>query len=230
MPGSEDYVSLITSLPSAERLFLAKLTPLSRLKLEQRLSVLSDNHKKVLKQIESVLDWRMQNTDMSNIDFLQNAKKVYQTLRSPTLRTIVRERLERRTCIAALRHRAYGLTAPSSKAWGFGRWVDHINRNWHEPHFGLEHAFPWLLQAQQFISNKDPEGLERFILELAFTQLQRLSGQHYFDFEAVVIYVLKWDIVDRTTRYNVAAAKTRFNELVNQGLGDSADALFKVEQ
>ena len=224
MSNNDEYVSLISSLPSAERLFVAKLPPLSRLKLEQRLSVLSDEHKLILTQIESALDWRMLNTDMSNMEFLTNAKKLYESMGSNTLQIILRDKLELRTCIAALRYRASGHSAPNNKTWGFGRWVEHINRNWNEPNFDLDRAFPWLAKAQQFISQKDAEGLERYILELAFKQLQRFSGQHYFDFEAVVIYVLKWDIVDRATRYNVEAARHRFNHLVEQGFSETLKA------
>ena len=41
MPDPDAYVMLIGSLPSPEALFLAKQPPLSRLKLDQRLRVLS---------------------------------------------------------------------------------------------------------------------------------------------------------------------------------------------
>jgi hypothetical protein len=43
----------------------------------------------------------------------------------------------------------------------------------------------------------------------------------------VIIYVPKWDIVDRTTHYNIEAAKIRFTELVAQGLGNFAGPIFE---
>lgn len=215
MANADAYVSLITGLPNPERLFLAKVSPLSRIKLEQKLNVLSVDHRQTLLDIETMLDWRMQSSDHSEQYVSQRSRKLYGQLTSPTLRTIVRDKLELRTCIAALRIRAQGMDAPSHVQWGFGRWIQHISRNWHESSFALEHLYPWLPKAQQLIEQNDPEPLERLILEKAFTQLQRFSIQHYFDFEAVVIYVLKWNIIDRSVRYNTEAAKRRFMAIVS---------------
>jgi len=220
MKGIDEYVSLMSSLPSTERLFLAKLPPISRLRLELRLKQLKEQDLGTLRKVESVLNWSMQNLAFSDQQLIKQAKMVFVGLQSETLKTLVRDKMELRTCVAALRHRAQGESAPDNLNWGFGRWVSHINRNWNETHFALETVFPWLPQAKGFMDNKDAEGMERFILDHAFKQLQRCVNQHYFDLEAVIIYVLKWSIVDRTTRYNIEAAKIRFTELVEQGLGD----------
>jgi len=227
MLNTHEYVSLISSLPSTERLFLAKLPPISRLRLEQRLKQLNSQDLNTLRQIESVLNWSMQNLASSDQALIRHAKKVYLGLHSETLKTLVRDKMELRTCVAALRHRAQGKKAPDNPHWGFGRWVSHINRNWNETHFALETVFPWLPQAKGLMDKNNAEGMERFILEHAFKQLQRFVNQHYFDLEAVIIYVLKWSIVDRTTRYNIEAAKNRFTELVEQGLGNFADPIFE---
>lgn len=227
MFNTDEYVSLISSLPSSNRLFLAKLPPISRLRLEQRLKQLNAQDLRTLRQVESVLNWSMQNLAASDQELISQAKKVYLGLKSETLKTLVRDKMELRTCVAALRHRAQGKNAPDNLHWGFGRWVSHINRNWNETHFALETVFPWLPQAKGFIEKKDAEGMERFILDHAFKQLQRFVNQHYFDLEAVIIYVLKWSIIDRATLYNIEAAKHRFIELVEQGLGNFADPIFE---
>ena len=227
MTGMDEYVSLMSSLPSTERLFLAQLPAISRLRLELRLKQLKEQDLWTLRQVESVLNWSMQNLASSDKELINHAKTVFVGLQSETLKTLVRDKMELRTCIAALRRRAQGEHAPDNVNWGFGSWVSHINRNWNETHFALETVFPWLPQAKGFMDNKDAEGMERFILDLAFKQLQRCGNQHYFDLEAVIIYVLKWDIVDRTTHYNIEAAKIRFTELVAQGLGDFADPIFE---
>ncbi len=227
MPNTDEYVSLISSLPSSERLFLTKLPPISRLRLEQRLKQLTDDDFRTLQQVESVLDWSMQDLASTDQELISHAKKVYAGFESETLKILVRDKMELRTCVAALRHRMQGEKAPDNTHWGFGRWVSHINRNWNETHFALETVFPWLPQAKGFLDKKDAEGMERFILERAFKQLQRFANQHYFDLEAVIIYVLKWNIIDRGTRYNIEAAKNRFTELVEEGLGNFADPIFE---
>ena len=228
MSKRDDYVSLICRLPSAGRLFLDKLPPLSRLKLEPRLkNMLDEQDYRRLQQVESIWNWRLSST-IENTDEVisKQAKKVYQQLQSETLRTIVRDKLELRTCIAALRRKALGQAAPNHTNWGFGRWVDHINRNWNETDFSLGTVFPWLGKARQLINKRDAEALERLILTDTFKRLLRLAGQHFFDFEAVVIYVLKWNLLDRASRSNVEGSNRRFTQLVDQGLGEFADALF----
>jgi hypothetical protein len=227
MSNLDEYVSLISGFPNSERLFLAKLAPMSRLKLEQRLKVLDDQDRRTLSKVESVLNWSLQSNGNSDQHINKQAKKVYEELQSDTLRSILRDKMELRTCIAALRRKARGEGAPILKNWGFGRWVDHINHFWNEPNFNLVTVFPWFPKAQQLIQQGDPEALERLILERTFKQLQRFSCQHSFDFEAVVIYVLKWNIIDRTARYNVAGAKRRFVELVDESLGKFVSPEFK---
>jgi hypothetical protein len=158
---------------------------------------------------------------------VKHAKKVFQGLTSETLKSVMQERLELRTCITALRLRKHQTTAPSDINWGFGRWVEHINQHFKAPYFNLEGVFPWLKNAKQLLDNNDVLASERFILEIAFKQLQRYASLHHFDFEAVVIYVLKWNIIERSTQANVEVAKNRFNELVEQGLGDFNEPIFE---
>ncbi|MFT4938390.1 MAG: hypothetical protein ACI88A_001417 [Paraglaciecola sp.] len=227
MSNLDDYVSLICGLANSERLFLAKLPPMSRLRLEQRLKVLDEHDGRTLSKIESILDWRLQSNESSDQYINKQARKVYEQLQSDTLRSILRDKMELRTCIAALRRKALGQGAPDHTNWGFGRWVRHINHYWNEASFNLVTVFPWLPKAQQLIEQRDPEALERFVIERAFRQLQRFSGQHYFDFEAVVIYVLKWNIIDRSARYNVEGAKRRFAKLVHEGLGEFVNPEFE---
>ncbi|NJO38957.1 MAG: hypothetical protein HC871_16850, partial [Rhizobiales bacterium] len=108
MSDTDFYVMLIASLPRSERLFLAKQPPISRLKLERRLKQLSPEDREVLRQVETALDWRDIDLGASDAAVLARAGRAVAALDSQTLRGVIRERLELRTCIAALRHRARG--------------------------------------------------------------------------------------------------------------------------
>jgi hypothetical protein len=227
MPPTDNYISLITSLPSSERLFVAKLPPISRLKLEKRLKQMAAEDLAILRDIEAVLDWRMQHIELDDAVVIKQAKSTMMKVTSETLQTLVREKLELRTCITAIRKKKNNEPAPNNTEWGIGRWVGHINRHWNEAQFGLGKSFPWLAEAEVLIQKDDAEGLERLILEQAFKQLKRYSTLHHFDLEAVVIYVLKWNIIDRGSRYNTEAAKKRFNDLVEEGLADFTAPLFE---
>ncbi|MGI9415791.1 MAG: hypothetical protein ACR2PM_19100, partial [Hyphomicrobiales bacterium] len=99
------YVMLITSLPSPEALFLAKQPPLSRLKLEQRLRVLAPEDAETLKLVEDALDWRQLPMAASERDVIDRGRTALSRIDNETLQVIVRDRLELRTCVAALRRR-----------------------------------------------------------------------------------------------------------------------------
>jgi hypothetical protein len=45
-----------------------------------------------------------------------------------------------------------------------------------------------------------------------------LADGHHFDFEAVLLYTQRWDLIARWTSYNGEAAVARFDEMVEAGL------------
>ena len=79
------------------------------------------------------------------------------------------------------------------------------------------------------MKQEETEALERLLLEQAWKSVVRQTGEHLFDFEAVVIYVLKWNITDRWVRYNAEAAARRFRDLTEAALGDYAQLEFEGE-
>ena len=125
--NSDTYVMLLTSLPRPGPLFIAKRPPLSRLKLEQRLRVLTPEDAEKLSLIEKVLSWSLLPLSASEEDVLNRGQKAMEQLEDKTLRDIVQTRLEIRTCVAALRRRERGELAPTANTvWGFGGKVGRI--------------------------------------------------------------------------------------------------------
>ncbi|WP_052249863.1 DUF2764 family protein [Tateyamaria sp. ANG-S1] len=217
MSDPDAYVSLVASLPSSERLFVAKRPPLSRLRLERRLSALSEGDARTLARIEGLLSWSAYDRGSDLRTLVGRAKAVMTDLPQRTLRRIVNERMELRTAVAALRMRHSGAGAPQGD-WGYGVWTSHIAANWGDTTFGLDRSMPWLRQAWQLLEKGDPLALQRHLLDVTFRQLQRHAGRHHFDFEAVVIYVLKWNIFDRWAKADSVAAAQRFTELSEDAL------------
>ncbi|MDM7859822.1 DUF2764 family protein [Alteromonas sp. ASW11-36] len=212
--GSDKYVMLITSLPRPDDLFVAQRTPLSRIKLERRLNVLSVEEKRILQSVERALDWRFLDANLSEQVLSDRDREAYTRVANRTLRTVIRNRLELRTLLAALRMRKQQMPKPLDDQWGFGRWQSHIRRHWNEKDFALSQTFPWLPTAQKYLDNDDPLALEKLILTEAMKQLKRLSYPHMYDFEAVVIYVLKWNLLERSLKMNSYAANKRFQQLI----------------
>lgn len=217
MSDPDAYIMLMASLPSSERLFVAKQPPLSRLRLEKRLSVLRPEDADLLRRIEALLSWSAYDRQSDMKTVISRSKALLSALTQPTLQAVVTERMELRTAIAALRLRQGGVAAPA-EPWGFGKWTAHIAAHWEDPVFGLGRSMPWLRDVGQLLEKGDPLALERTLLEVTFRQLQRHAANHHFDFEAVVIYVLKWNIFDRWAQADGQAAAQRFAELSEDAL------------
>jgi hypothetical protein len=226
MADQDKYVMLISSLPHHGPLFAAKQAPLSRIKLDQRLRMLTEDDAALLDEIENLLQWRNLPMERTDAQLITQAHALVARLGDGPVKDIVEARLVLRTLVAALRRRERGEPAPDRQdVWGYGPWVHLIARNWTDPTFRLEGIFPWLPQANQLLSDHDAVGLERLLLGTVWDQLGRTGDWHRFDFAAVVIYVLRWNIVERWTRYTGRAAAQRFQTLVEAGLRDSGSPL-----
>lgn len=220
MSAADRYLMLITSLPAHGELFGAKQAPLSRLRLRQRLKLLEPGDADDLQKLAALADWSRLGMDEEDEAIVRRARDILPTVANDLVRELATWRLEMRTLIAALRRRHAGEGPPArGRAWGFGRWVPHITRYWNEPNLRLERAFPWLPEARRLLEDGDPVGLERHLLSTVWDHLERVSEGHHFDFEAVVVYCSRWDLVARWTGYQGDAAVARFDELVEAVLG-----------
>ncbi|NER81683.1 MAG: DUF2764 family protein [Leptolyngbya sp. SIO1D8] len=215
------YVTLMASLPYLGELFEAQQTPLSRFKLEARLKMLSQEDAALLQQIQDLIRWYYLPIERTDAEIVAAAERFFQQVKKPLLREVVAFRLELHTIVAALRRRKRGEeTPPVGECWGYGRWVNHIERHWTEPAFQLQGIFPWLLEAYQLLYANESVALERLLFSYVWQRLGQLGAGHYFDFEAVVIYVQRWDLIDRWVRYDGEAAVERFRSLVDAGIGE----------
>ena len=219
MSPEDRYLTLLTSLPAHGPLFGAKQTPLSRLRLRMRLDWLEPEDAEDLARLTALIDWHHLRFGVGDEDLVREAEHGIAQIHNPFARDLIVWRLELRTLIAALRGRHAGTGPPSrGRRWGFGRWVPHIARNWGEPHFRLERVYPWLPEAKRLLDDGDPSGLERLLLGTVWTHLGRVGAGHAFDFEAVVVYVARWDLVARLTRHDADAALARFDALLEAAL------------
>jgi len=221
MPDSHHYAMLISSLPYHESLFGARRTPLSRIRLRQRQHLLDEADLACLRVVADLLDWSHQGMERRDEEITARARAVLPTLENAFARDLVAWRLELRTVSAALRRRHRGQAAPSADdSWGYGRWLGHIGRHWSEPQFRLERVYPWLSEARTLLEAGDTLGMERLLLNANWEHLDRVAVGHEFDFEAVLIYSLRWDLVARWTGYRADEAAVRFEEMLEEGLQD----------
>ena len=215
------YYMLMASLPPLPALFTSDQTPISRLRLDRHLEMLESNDRTELTDIEELMRWDLLPLEMPDRDILERANDFLPRMRSRTLRDVATWRLELRTLVAALRRRAMGRPPPSpDELWGYGRWVRHVERNWSVADFGLGGVLPWLPEFGRLIEESDTLGFERALLGVSWTYMSRAGHGHYFSFEAVALYVLRWYVIARWTGYDGSRAGERFNRLVEEGIGE----------
>jgi hypothetical protein len=212
----------MSSLPHLGRLFANQPVPCSGYKLANRLNMLTAQDLALLHEIEHLLHWIFHGLTRSDADIVATADELIPRLRkrSVVLAELAQQLLERRSVIAALRRRHRGENAPPKTRWGYGRWLTHIARYWNESYFQLELVYPWLPEAERLLQEDATLALERLLLRTKWEELERAAQGHYFDFEAVVIYVLRWNIVYRWRIYSAEAAAQRFSALVEEGCQD----------
>jgi len=221
MKASHRYAMLISSLPYHGSLFGAKRAPLSRIRLRQRQHLLDETDLACLRVVANLLEWSRHGMERRDEDIVARAKAELPNLQNAFARDLIVWQLELRTVVAALRRRHRGQTAPPGyDRWGYGRWLAHIRRYWSEPQFRLERVYPWLADANTRLEAGDTLGLERLLLNAVWEHLDGLADGHHFDFEAVLIYSLRWDLVARWTAYRSDEAAVRFEEMVAEGLKD----------
>jgi hypothetical protein len=217
------YITLIASLPILPDILVAKQTPISRLRLEQRLRDLLPEDKALLDDILDLLAWRRLDLGESDAHFMARARRLIPRLPTPALRRAIEYRLEARTILAALRRRRRGQTAPAADgSWGYGRWTRTIAANWQEPGLGIEQSFPWVREAAEHIRSGDAVALESLLMRQLWTITGRLGVGHAFDFTAVALYALRYQLIERRVAYDAEAATARFRRLVDQGFATFA--------
>ena len=220
------YYTLMASLPALAPLFSERRPPCSRYSLEQRLRMLEPDDARELDALGRLMMWASLPLEISDREVVEMAEAVTSEIRSPVIREVTEWRMELRTVVAAIRRRAAGEPAPAkSEVWGFGRWTRALERNWGRSDFGLGGALPWIPEFNERVEKLDSLGFERSLLQLVWTYLSRKAEGHYFDFEAVALYVQRWDIIHRWSIYDAADAAKRFDELMKASWGRYTDEL-----
>lgn len=210
---------LMTSLPPHKHdMFEDKQVPLSRIQLNKRLALLDEQDASDLLIIEELLHW---SHIKNNIDqtFVNETVESISSIDNKFIQNIIVWRLELRIILATLRMRHQGQKSPPVKhIFGFDYWYFIINKYWHEPDLGLSRQLPWLPKANELLVADKSLELEKHIFRVVWEHYRQQSFGHYFNFEAVIIYVLRWDIVYRWTNNHKEMAEQRFNNLVDAGL------------
>jgi len=218
-PVNCDYTMLMASLPRHKNnLFDEEQVPVSRIQLNKRLSFLSQEDTADLLKIEELLHWSHMKKDIDPA-FVTKTINSIASINNQFIKDIVIWRLELRIILAALRMRHQGLQkAPDNKILGFDYWQNAITHYWHHPDFGLSKRLPWLAEANALLTANKSLELQKLLFGVVWDHYHRQNFGHYFNFEAVIIYVLRWDIINQWSSCDQTAATQHFNSLVDAEL------------
>ena len=105
---------------------------------------------------------------------------------------------------------------------GLGQWSDHVRRHFQQPDFKLSHVFPGIARFEQGLEQGDVLNLHRHMLEATWTYLKKRAEDYSFSFEAVVLYIARWEIMRQWQQLRPERGREIFDALVTEALDEYA--------
>ena len=62
--------------------------------------------------------------------------------------------------------------------------------------------------------------MEQIILEISWDHWYKLAEHYFFSFEAVLIYLARWEIINRWLSRDAQLGQERFEQLVTESLSE----------
>jgi hypothetical protein len=213
------YYTLIASLPHLPLHFEVDRTPITRPRLAERLRLLDAADQEVIDQVSAFLVWDRQPLDRNDDEVIARYDMLMKTVSNPLVRILINTRINMRTIVSAMRRRNAGATPPV----GVGQWVDHIRRNWDHPEFHLAGRYSWIRPFQELIGEGAAREAQRLLFSVNYRTWSRMAEHYTFSFETIILYLARWEIIDRWTSQDTDVGQQRFEKLISETLGDYAN-------
>jgi hypothetical protein len=216
---------LLSSLPALPYVARAKVLPISGERLRARFGVLAPDDAATVGLAWDFVRWRRGAAEVPDAELVGRFERLGDSPAGRLVRQCVGPRMEVATALAALRRRRDGEATAPAVRWGVGELATLIARRWAHPDFGLAHRLPWLPQARALLEQDEYLALEKLVLALAWQQLEEVDGRSTYALGNVIVYVLKWDVLERWLSMDAARAASRFDALLDQVLHDQLAAI-----
>ena len=217
--ASRSYYTLIASLPALPPSFEVERDPITRPRLAQRLKLLEPEDVAALDRLTDFLAWDRQPLDRTDEEMVAHYGQLLTGLRNSLVRRLVDDRMQVKTIVSGLRRRRANLPPPV----GMEPWAGHLRRNWGHPDFGLQYRHPWISRFRELTDAGDVVEANRLLLSVAWKEWSRLANDYQFSFEAVILYLARWEIIDRWTSRDAERGRQRFEQLITETLGEHAN-------
>lgn len=182
--------------------------------------MLGDDDKNTVEQVQRFLLWDRQQPARTDEDVQIEYDRLTGSISNKLVRDIINHRMDVRTITCALRRRRLELDPPTA----VGQYVDHIRKHWHHPDFRLLRVHPWIPRVRDALDAGEPLQVERQLLIATWNRWVKLADEFYFSFETVLLYLARWEIVDRWTRLDESSGQQKFDELLAHMLTLDGDA------
>jgi hypothetical protein len=217
---SNSYHMLICSLPSLPSRFEVDRLPITFERLQGRLGLLEPEDAREMGRLLDVLHWSRQFEESNDAAVVKRYGELMQEITNPLVREVLTVGEDVRMITTALRRRRRGLGPPS---FGIGRWFEHIRRQFNQPDFGLGRVYPRLGQIAPLLEQRDMLNLRRHLMGATWGYLKKRADDYYFSFEAVVLYVARWNIIRQWQGPQAERGLPIFEALVTEALGQYAN-------
>jgi hypothetical protein len=221
MGRSTSYHMLVSSLPALPPRFDVDRLPITYERLQKRLGLLEPEDAQEIDRMIAVFDWARQFKESNDAAVVKRYNELMKEITNPLIREVLEFWIDVRMIAVAMRSRRRGSALPTI---GFGRYVDHLRRNFNHPEFKLGHLFPWIVQAdREFAEGSLTHIYRSYELGMMWDFLKRRSEEYYFSFETIVLYVARWDIIRRWQQLQPDRGREVFDKLVSEALGEYAN-------
>lgn len=212
----KQYYLLITSLPRHHRQYKMKETPISRIQLEKRLKLLTHDEQHILFTLINCLWNSWFNLKLPFRATIEQRTALLK-LQNPFINDIIKWFFDIRSIFTALRLRQIQRVAPDNPQdyWSTSLTTKLI-KNWDKPDFGLKYTYPWLAEVNAKITTNDTAFIEDTLLTVIWKHLEKMEDRHFFDFEALIIYLLRWNIVHYWSQLDEKLAAKRIQKMTDQ--------------
>jgi hypothetical protein len=217
---SNSYYMLICSLPPLPPRLEGDRLPITLERLQGRLGLLEPKDAREMGRMLDVLHWSRQFEEPDDAAVVKRYGELMQEITNPLVREVLTVAEDARMITAAMRRRRRGSGPPP---FGIGRWFEQIRRHFDQPDFGLGRVIPRLAECAPLLEQGDVLNLHPHLIEVMWSYLKKRADDYYFSFEAVVLYVARWNIIRQRQELQVERGRPIFETLVTEALGDYAN-------
>jgi hypothetical protein len=217
---SHSYHMLVSSLPALPPHFEVERLPITLERLQARLRMLELEDAEQVNRMLDILAWSRQVVEATDAALAKRYGELIREVTNPLVREVLGAGMDLRMIVAALRCRRHGLGPP---AVGLGQFLEHIRHRFNEREFGLGHVLPWIQPFDELLEHGDVLTLYRRMLGETWAFFRKRTGDYdLFSFEAVVLYIARWDIIRHWHQLQAERGRAVFEALVTEAMGEHA--------